>query len=232
MTPAIKICGICNLADAQLAIDHGAEYLGLIFVQSSPRYVEPGLARSIVESIDRKAKIVGVFQNAADNEIDHIIDFVGLDYLQLHGNESPVFCATLSRPIIKSFQIAAPNQILDEQPCLTLPLNNTNDNQLDFDRCLNMLDQYRPYCSYFLFDKPKHAPNTNWLDFAITQLGLIEDQLGDYFLAGGLNADNVKTALQKLKPAVVDIASGIEKTAREKNRKLMTDFFTALEFQY
>ena len=73
---------------------------------------------------------------------------------------------------------------------------------------------------------------TNWLDFAVAQLSLIEDQLGDYFLAGGLNCANINAVLQKLKPAVIDIASGIEQTARQKNRKLMTDFFAALAIEY
>ena len=127
MKPAIKICGICNEADARLAIEHGVQYIGLIFVESSPRYVAPALASSIVESVDNKAKMVGVFQNANDDEIENIANSVNLDYLQLHGNESPAFCATLSRPVIKSFQIVETNESSDEQSCLTLSFNNQTE---------------------------------------------------------------------------------------------------------
>ena len=232
MTPAIKVCGICSIDDALLAIEHGAKYLGLIFVESSPRYLDPALARSIVESIEQKAKVVGVFQNANDDQIENIANSVSLDYLQLHGNESPAFCATLSRPVIKSFQLTDTEKILDEQPCLTFPFGNKKDSQSDFDFCLELLDQYRPYCRHFLFDKPKSVTNTNWLQFAAQQLSLIEDQLGDYFFAGGLNCSNINSILQTITPAVIDIASGVEQTARQKNRQLMTDFFAALAIEY
>jgi phosphoribosylanthranilate isomerase len=231
MTLAIKICGICNLADANIAIEHGAHYLGFIFVKSSPRYVEPAVAQAIAEELNHKVKLVGAFQNAPNEEIAHVADSVGLDYIQLHGTESPAVCATMPKPVIKAFQITTLSQAAEEQPCLTLSFKNgsSNNDQADLNRFLSVLNQYRPNCSHFLFDKPKNIADAKWLDFVTTQLKPIEDQLGEYFLAGGLNARNIQIALQKLQPAVLDIASGVEQNPREKNGKLMTELFTAIE---
>ncbi len=136
----------------------------------APRYIDPVQARSVVEAIvgvkftesgseRRLPKIVGVFQNAREHEIESIANSVGLDYIQLHGHESPTVCASLSRPVIKAFQISTLSQTTNEQPCLTLSFRSTalDDYQLDLDRCLDLLDRYRPYCRHFLFDKPKNV---------------------------------------------------------------------------
>ncbi len=226
MTPSlapskIKICGICNIEDAQLAVKYEAQYIGLIFVKSSPRYVEPVIAKSIVDSIDDNIQTVGVFQDSPLQEMESIASLVGLDYFQLHGHESPTLCSSLSKPVIKAFQIA--NEIIADEPCITLPLTNGQANK-DIHTCLNILEKYTPYCQHFLFDKPKQDSNSNWLDFAIQKLKLIEKHLQDYFLAGGLNANNIQKVLQELQPSVIDIASGVEKTVRTKNEILIADF--------
>jgi phosphoribosylanthranilate isomerase len=222
----IKICGICNMTDAQLAIKYGAHYLGLIFVQSSPRYVDPALAQSIVDSCNREQiKVVGVFQNSSTEEMENIAHSVGLDYFQLHGNESPALCSILSRPVIKTLQIA--NKSLAEQACTTFSLGTVDPNR-DIDHCLALLEQYRPYCHHFLFDKSKDSQTSDWLASVSAELQLIEHELGEYFFAGGLNINNIEIVLQKLKPAVVDISSGVEKMVRIKSETLLADFCTKI----
>lgn len=244
--PQIKICGICNIEDAQLAVKYKAQYIGLIFVKSSPRYIEPMLAKTIAEAVGKNIKVVGVFQNSTAQEMENIASLVGLDYLQLHGQESPSLCSTLSKPVIKVFQLTS--KMVDDEPCITLPLldlqNGTElpNAQSSFmpknkdapqkadtsaktiENCLNILETYKPCCQHFLFDRPKKNVNHAWLSSASQVLNPIESHLQQYFLAGGLNAHNIEKVLQRLSPTVLDIASGVEKTERRKSETLIAEF--------
>ncbi|MEL0010532.1 MAG: phosphoribosylanthranilate isomerase [Bacteroidota bacterium] len=98
----LKVCGITNLADARFAAGAGVHYLGFIFVEHSPRYVDPGMVGAIVEWVEGPEK-VGVFQN---HDMDHVLEtakLVGLDMVQLHGQEKPEYCETIQiyYPVIK-----------------------------------------------------------------------------------------------------------------------------------
>ena len=98
----VKICGICSAGDAQDAVDAGADLLGFHFC-SSPRRIEPELARSIVAGLDRRPTIVGVFIDQPAAEVRQIAEHVGLDLLQLHGSEAPGFDA--GHPVMKVLKI-------------------------------------------------------------------------------------------------------------------------------
>ena len=98
----VKICGICSAADAQAAVDAGADLIGFHFC-SSTRRIEPELARAIVEGLDRRPTIVGVFIDQAPDEVRQIAGHVGLDLLQLHGSEAPGFEA--GRPVMKVLKV-------------------------------------------------------------------------------------------------------------------------------
>ena len=98
----VKICGICSAADALDAVDAGADLLGFHFC-SSPRRIEPELARSIVGGLDRRPTIVGVFIDQPADEVRQIAEHVGLDLLQLHGSEAPGFDA--GRPLMKVLKV-------------------------------------------------------------------------------------------------------------------------------
>ncbi len=98
----VKICGICSGVDAQEAVDAGADLLGFHFC-SSPRRIEPELARSIVAMLDRRPTIVGVFIDQPAAEVRQIAEHVGLDLLQLHGSEAPGFDA--GRPLMKVLKV-------------------------------------------------------------------------------------------------------------------------------
>jgi len=102
----VKICGICSAGDAQGAVDAGADLLGFHFC-SSPRRIEPELARSIVEALDRRPTIVGVFIDQPASEVRQIAEHVGLDLLQLHGSEAPGFDA--GRPLMKVLKVRGDN---------------------------------------------------------------------------------------------------------------------------
>ncbi|HEX9475524.1 MAG TPA: phosphoribosylanthranilate isomerase [Candidatus Dormibacteraeota bacterium] len=98
----VKICGICDGAAAQAAVEAGADLLGFHFC-SSDRRISPEEARTIVEGLSVRPTIVGVFIDQEEAEVREIADFVGLDMLQLHGSEQPGFDA--GRPVVKVLKI-------------------------------------------------------------------------------------------------------------------------------
>ena len=89
MHTLIKICGLTNLEDARAAAEAGADFLGFIFAPRSPRKVEPQTVRDIVKHLPQSVKKVGVFLDAPNPEIREVMDFCGLDIVQLHGHETP-----------------------------------------------------------------------------------------------------------------------------------------------
>src|ERR1700688_4569110 len=103
----VKICGITNLTDARRAVEAGADFLGFNFYPQSPRYISPAKARGIVRRLPSQVTVVGVFVNAPEDKMLSIARSVGLDYLQLHGEESPELVARLKRsyPVIKAVRV-------------------------------------------------------------------------------------------------------------------------------
>jgi phosphoribosylanthranilate isomerase len=98
----VKICGICDLAGATAAVESGADLLGFHFC-SSQRRVTPEEAKAIIDALDVRPKIVGVFIDQDAREVREIADFAGLDLLQLHGSESPGYDA--GRPVMKVLKV-------------------------------------------------------------------------------------------------------------------------------
>src|ERR1700734_4218588 len=103
----VKICGITNLKDARQALKAGADFIGFNFYPRSPRYVTPRAARRILQRLPKTTVSVGVFVNEPENEMLKIARRVGLDYFQLHGEESPTTIAHLARnlPVIKAVRV-------------------------------------------------------------------------------------------------------------------------------
>ncbi|MFY9688510.1 MAG: phosphoribosylanthranilate isomerase, partial [Candidatus Acidiferrales bacterium] len=91
----VKICGITNWVDARRAVTEGAELLGFNFYAGSPRYVEPAKAKRIVSRLPKQTLVVGVFVNESEQKMLEIARAVGLDALQLHGDETPAMVARL-----------------------------------------------------------------------------------------------------------------------------------------
>ena len=104
----VKICGITNWADAKSASDAGADFLGFNFYAPSPRYVLPAKARKIARRLPKGISTVGVFVNETEQKMLEIAGSVGLDYLQLHGDESAGMVARLGRsiPVIKAVRVS------------------------------------------------------------------------------------------------------------------------------
>lgn len=106
MRVKVKICGIRTLEVAEAAFDSGADYIGFNFVSSSKRRISIEKAKEIAGIMRKRVRIVGVFQNASVSKVNDIVKEVGLDLVQLHGQEDNTYIAKIKRPVIKSFTLS------------------------------------------------------------------------------------------------------------------------------
>jgi phosphoribosylanthranilate isomerase len=205
MMTSIKICGICNIEDAEKCVELGADYLGLIFAES-PRQIQPADARQIRRRLKGSVKFVGVFKDQDPRFINDTAEVIGLDLVQLHGAESPDYCMQMSHPVIKAIELpisAQQNAILPD------------------------LSAYNVHA--FLLDRPKSmSKEESWLARVVENCA---DQLQSwqpFFIAGGLTAENVHIAC-KLRPFGVDVASGVEAEPGKKDYKKLEAFFQQVQ---
>jgi phosphoribosylanthranilate isomerase len=200
----IKICGVTNLEDARLAADLGAHALGFIFYPKSPRAVRPEVAREIIDNLPPFIMTVGVFVDEEAAMVRGIAETAGLDWVQLHGKESPEYCRSLGRRVIKGFRIKDPSS-------------------------LALLPDYRGSVQAFLLDtyKAGTAGGTGeTFDWALARRA---GELGPIILAGGLTPANVAPAIQAAQPAAVDVASGVEAEPGKKDPEKLKKFFEAVK---
>jgi len=194
----IKICGITNLEDAMAAIDFGADALGFVFFQGSPRYIAPLQAANIISNLPPFIATVGVFVDETPQTIREIVSATGLNVVQFHGNETPDACRS-SHCAIKAIRVKS----IDS---------------------LEPLKTYKGIVSAFLLDA--YTPDVlggtglkfNW-DIAVEA-----KQFGRIILAGGLTPDNVGDAILHVKPYGVDVSSGVEQEKGKKDHQKMKLF--------
>ncbi len=198
----IKICGITNLDDALLAAELGADALGFIFYAKSPRKVEPETARSIIAQLPPFVAAVGVFVDEDAAAVQEVAAQVRLDWVQLHGQESPEYCRNLGRKVIKAFRIQ------DEDS-------------------LRRLADYRGAAQALLLDTYKKGQVGGTGEIFDWHLARKAKQYGPIILAGGLTADNVAQAIATALPAAVDAASGTEAAPGKKDPAKLRAFFEA-----
>ncbi len=192
----VKICGITRFEDASAAVSFGADALGFVFYEASPRFVFPETVKEIISNLPPFVTTVGVFVNATPNEIEEIVKYTGIDIVQLHGEEPPEECEFWPR-VIKAFRVRE----MDD---------------------LRELKRYR--ASAYLLDT--YSPETpggtgvtfNW-DIAVEA-----KRLGPVILAGGLNPDNVVDAVKRVRPYAVDVSSGVEAEKGIKDHEKMRLF--------
>jgi phosphoribosylanthranilate isomerase len=182
----VKICGITNWTDARRAVEAGAQFLGFNFYRPSPRYIQVAAARRIIRRLPDGVAAVGVFVNESDANMLAIARRVGLDYLQLHGDEPPEQVARLKREIavIKAIRVR----------------DSFRPKQLDsFGRASAiLLDGFDPH---------RHGgtgKKFNW------RLARGSNGSRRIFLAGGLTPENVAEAIRVARPYAVDVCSGVE----------------------
>ena len=200
----IKICGITSLNDALAAIDAGADALGFNFYRRSPRYVAPALARSIIERLPAEVLCVGVFVNEESPEaVERLAAESGVGAVQLHGEESPEFCAALQRgrAVIKALRVGerfAPEQTLD------------------YGADAILLDAFST-----------RARGGTGETFDWTLARRTRELVPQLYLAGGLTPANVREAVRAVRPFAVDVCSGVELSPGRKSPELMGRFVAA-----
>ncbi|MBS1272525.1 MAG: N-(5'-phosphoribosyl)anthranilate isomerase [Candidatus Marinimicrobia bacterium] len=198
----VKICGITQTEDARKAIDAGASAIGFIFHEASPRYIDPEKANHISDAVSDTVATVGVFVDEAAETVNRIAELVGLDFVQLHGDESPEYCAQMNRPVIKSFRIG---ESFDEK----------------------VLGGYNVYA--LLFDAyVKGAQGGTGKTFNWDIIKSLETET-IIILAGGINSENIMMAYDSVRPDAFDVSSGVEESPGRKNREKMGKLFTIVE---
>lgn len=204
----VKICGLSTPDAIISAIENGADFIGLVFYDSSPRNVSIEVAKYLCTQIPDKTEIVGLFVNPNDQTLQEVLNEVPLTMIQLHGGERPSRVAeikeTFKLPIIKA-----------------LPIENMND--------LENTNDYEGVADWFLFDaKPEELPGGNGVTF---DWGLMKDFESDtpWMLAGGLTPENVNDALKMTNAPCVDVSSGVESVAGVKDIAKIQAFISAVK---
>lgn len=198
----VKICGITQLEHARYASGAMVDFLGFIFYDKSPRYIQPEKAGAIANWLEGPQK-VGVFVNQPLDDVNHIALISGMDLVQLHGEEPPEYIDLLDKPVIKSFRI---------QPQMT---------ESDLRK---MIDPYLSHAEYLLFDafdEKEYGGTGKTFDWDILQA--IGEEI-PFFLAGGISAQNVRKAISNVQPFAVDVSSSLESQPGVKDFDKMDEF--------
>lgn len=191
----VKVCGIRRQEEAEWAVKAGADAIGFVFADSK-RKVDVEKAAEISKAVPPGLLKIGVFVNESKERLQEIFQLVQLDYVQLHGDESVEFCETLNLPFIKAISVKERNDIdgIDEFPGEMVLLDSGKG--------------------------PHRGGNGTTFNWDYAHSFDIPQQL---ILAGGLNPDNVREAITKVRPYMVDVSSGVE-TDGEKDRLKMEAF--------
>jgi len=210
----IKICGITSVEDALLAVEAGAEAIGLNFYEKSSRYLRPEIARQIVAEISSAATPVGLFVNHAAADIEDICRQVGLQTVQLHGDEPTEFIGQLDR----EYNIVRARRFSE---------NGLGEVREGLQACADRAG-FLPAAILLDAESPGQYGGTGK---TISWAGLTDyrDCLHGIplILAGGLTPENVAEAIRTVRPHGVDVASGVESSPGVKDKEKMRAFVAA-----
>jgi len=204
----IKICGITQPEQGREIAAAGATALGFICVSASPRYVTPEQIRAVTQQLPPDVNRIGVFADAGLDDIVNTAIVGELSGLQLHGKESPQFCQQLHQRLPQLEIIKA------------LRIRQTSD--------LTLTPAYEPVVDALLLDAyhPDQLGGTGQtLDWSALKTFR---PAKPWFLAGGLNPDNIQTALTQLKPDGIDLSSGVEHAPGDKDLEKVQQLFAQL----
>jgi phosphoribosylanthranilate isomerase len=201
MSTRVKICGITNLADAQAAVEAGADALGFIFYEKSPRFVSLKTAAEISKQLPPFIMRAGVFVDAPEDFVLRAIGECGLTLLQFHGDEPPEFCTQFGLMSMKAFRIR------DAESLKKIPDYQTDAYLLD------------------AFSSTTLGGTGERFDW---DLAVAAQKFGKpVFLAGGLTPENVADAVRKVRPFGVDVSSGVESAPGKKDHAKVKAFIAA-----
>ncbi len=204
-TPKLKICGITIKEQGKAIAELGADALGFVLYPKSPRYITPEDIKQIVFDLPPFVKTVGVFVNETVDTVATLMKRTGLDLVQLSGDESKEYCdslSSLSIPWIKGFRMK------DETSIAQLS---------SFQNRYLLLDAW---------SDDEYGGTGQVFDWTLLKHGMIDNQ--KLVLAGGINATNVKKAIDQFKPYAIDISSGVEEKPGVKSLEKVAEFVTAM----
>lgn len=186
----VKICGITNVEDALHAAGCGADALGFVFYDRSPRCLSPGGARQIIAELPPFVTAVGLFVNETPERIRQVADFCGLDIVQLHGDEGPADCASAPRRVVKALRVKETASL---------------DGHAAYAVSALLLD------AWVAGAYGGTGERFNW------ELAAAVARQRPVILAGGLTAENVAAAVRTVRPYGVDVSSGVEASPGRKD---------------
>ena len=203
MSVRVKVCGITRREDAEAAVQCGADAIGFVFWPHSARYIDADSARRIVEVIPPFVCSVGVYVDPDAAWVEQTARAAKLNLLQFHGDESPEFCNQFSQPYIKAIRVKPDTDLLQYAA------------------------RYRTAKGLLLDTYAANMPGGTGHVF---DWRLIPQQLPlPLILSGGLNPDNVASAIKQTKPWAVDVSSGVEASKGIKDKKKIIAFMQGVK---
>ena len=199
----VKICGITRVQDALEAVRCGADAIGLVFYAASPRHVSVQQAQQIVAALPPFISVVALFVNATPAEIKAVLAQVRIDIVQFHGDETAADCERIKLPYFKAIRVKSDTNLLQ------CALDFSSANAL-------LLDTY---------SEAAYGGTGHVFDWDLIPKNMTKPVI----LAGGLIAENVGLAIQKVKPYAVDISGGVEVSKGIKDANKIAAFMLAVQ---
>ena len=199
----VKICGITRVQDALEAVRCGADAIGLVFYAASPRHVSVQQAQQIVAALPPFISVVALFVNATPAEIETVLSQVRIDIVQFHGDETAADCERIKLPYFKAIRVKSDTNLLQ------CALDFSSANAL-------LLDTY---------SEAAYGGTGHVFDWDLIPKNMTKPVI----LAGGLIAENVGLAIQKVKPYAVDISGGVEVSKGIKDANKIAAFMLAVQ---
>lgn len=201
MRTRVKICGITRAEDVHLAVNAGADAIGLVFYEKSPRYVSNSQAKELSQLIPAFVSSVALFKDADEQMIQSVLNQVNIDLMQFHGSETVEFCEQFNRPYIKALGMKGP--------------------ECDVDYLRANAEKYHSAKALLL---DSHAPGQAGGTGEIFDWSVIGEIEKPIILAGGLTDGNVNQAIAIAQPFAVDVSSGVESTPGIKDKEKVQRF--------
>jgi phosphoribosylanthranilate isomerase len=195
----VKICGITTLKDARYAAACGADFLGFVFYPLSARFISPQNAKRIISKLPKNLRFVGVFVNEDPREVRRVVRYCGLDFVQLHGDESPGYLKKL-----KGLRVIRALRVKDR-----IPWNKLRA----FGGATLLFDTFQ-----------KDLYGGTGKSFSWKVLLPLKKRRVKFFVSGGLTPENVAGLISEIRPFCVDVSSGVESAPGKKDHRSVKKF--------
>lgn len=199
MITRVKICGLTRPEDIDAAVSLGADAVGLVFYQPSPRSVTLERVHALARRVPAFVSLTGLFVNPEPEEVERVLQTVPLDLLQFHGDETPEFCASFGRRWIKAIRVKEAGQV--EQAFM------------DYSDASGLLVD--------AWDPDRYGGTGRSFNWSL----IPAERPMPLILAGGLSSANVAGAIEQVRPWAVDVSGGVESGKGVKDASKLSEFF-------